>query len=146
MPEQTGQQDVFLDHEEVGGMLREHGITPTRQRVAIARVILARPQHVCADDLLARVNGAGEGVSKATIYNTLRLFADRGIVREVVVDPTRIFYDSNTSEHHHMYDLDTGRLSDIPGERIAVECRPDVPEGAVVEGVDVIVRVRSRSR
>lgn len=146
MLEQAGKRSMFLDRGAVDTMLRDHGITPTRQRVAIARVILARPQHVCADELLARVNGAGEAVSKATIYNTLRLFADRGLVREVVVDPTRIFYDSNTSEHHHMYDLDTGRLSDIPGERIAVECQPDVPEGTVVEGVDVIVRVRSLSR
>jgi len=125
-------------------LLANRGITPTQQRVEIARVLLARPQHLSAEELLLRVNRRGHGVSKATVYNTLGLFARRGLVREVIVDPNKIFYDSNTSEHHHVYNTSTGLLTDIEAHEIAVGELPPTPEGTEFTGVDIIVRVQNR--
>lgn len=123
-------------------ILKSRGITPTQQRVEIARVLLAQPQHLSAEELLALVNGRGHGVSKATVYNTLGLFARHGLVREVIVDPSKIFYDSNTSDHHHLYNTSTGVLTDIESHEIAVGGLPRTPEGTEVTGVDIIVRVQ----
>lgn len=125
-------------------ILTGRGITPTQQRVEIARVLLAQPQHLSAEELLALVNRRGHAVSKATVYNTLGLFARHGLVREVIVDPNKIFYDSNTSEHHHVYNTSTGVLTDIAPDRITVGALPPTPEGTEVTGVDVIVRVQDR--
>ena len=104
-----------------------------------------RDQHVSADQVLEQVNAAGSRVSKATVYNTLGLFAQKGILREVNVDPSRVFYDTNNSRHHHFYNIDTGELSDIDPAEIPVDQLPDAPEGSVIDGVEVIVRVRRNS-
>lgn len=120
------------------------GITPTQQRVEIAHVLLARPQHLSAEELLTLVNRRGHRVSKATIYNTLGLFALHGLIREVIVDPNKIFYDSNTSEHHHLYNTTTGVLTDIDAHQIAIGELPQMPAGTEVTGVDIIVRVQNR--
>ena len=126
--------------------LRVVGITPTRQRVAIAKVMLSRPQHLSADQLQDAVAHAGyEGVSKATIYNTLRLFTQMRLVREVIVDPNRVFYDSNINEHHHLYHMDTGTLVDIDPQQVDIRCLPGLPAELEVAGIEVIVRVRRRS-
>jgi Fur family iron response transcriptional regulator len=136
--------DVHATPNAMKAVLRGRGITPTVQRVAVAQVLFARPQHVSAEQLLRKVNANGRFVSKATVYNTLGLFARRGLVREVIVDPSRVFYDSNVSQHHHVFDVSTGRLTDFTDDWVSVGRPPDLPEGTVVEGVDVIVRVRSR--
>ena len=118
---------------------------PTQQRMQIARVLFNRDQHVSADQIMRRVNEGSNHVSKATVYNTLGLFARRGLVREVIVDPTRVFYDSNTSEHHHFYNIDTGELIDIHSDNLAVDSLASPPDGTVTEGVDVIIRIRNAS-
>lgn len=123
-------------------LLNEHGVMPTMQRLDIARVLLAEAQHVSAEQLLVKVNAAGGNVSKATIYNTLRLFTARGLVREVIVDPERVFYDSTTRPHHHFYDLDSGELIDIPHEHVTFRRLPELPDGSEHAGVDVIVKIR----
>ena len=123
-------------------LLRAHGITPTPQRLKLAAILLARPQHLSAERLLQLANREDPAVSKATVYNTLGLFARRGLVREVVVDPAKIFYDSNPTPHHHFYDCSTGELTDIDRERIEIGGIPDLPPGASIEGIDVIVRIR----
>lgn len=126
--------------------LRQSGMTPTRQRMAIASVMLARPQHLSADQLQeALVHAGHEGVSKATIYNTLGLFSQMGLVREVIVDPTRVFYDSNVSEHPHLYHMGTGTLVDLDPELVDVGSLSGLPSELEVAGVDVVVRVRQRS-
>jgi len=122
--------------------LRSHGVIPTAQRVEIAKLVLDRPMHVSADALHKRVNASGRYVSKATVYNTLGLFVDKGLLREVLVDPDKLFYDSNTSPHHHFYDVDTGELTDIPADQVAVEALPVAPDGVEIQGVDIVVRVR----
>ena len=106
-------------------------------------MLFARPQHLSADDVLRLVNADGPRASKATVYNTLGLFARKGLIREVIVDPTRVFYDPNTREHHHFYNVDTGRLEDIDADACAVQGLPQPPEGTVAEGVDIIIRVRN---
>ncbi len=134
-----------LGEAEAAERLRAYDILPTQQRLQIAQVLLVRDQHVSADQVLEQVNAAGSRVSKATVYNTLGLFAQKGILREVNVDPSRVFYDTNNSQHHHFYNIDTGELSDIDPAEIPVDQPPDAPEGSVIDGVEVIVRVRRNS-
>jgi len=123
-------------------LLKKHGITPTQQRVEIAQILFAKPQHMSADQVLAIVNEADNVVSKATVYNTLGLFARKSMIKEVIVDPTKIFYDSNTTEHYHFYNVDSGALTDIPLDHVSVASLPEAPMGTAAESVDVIIRVR----
>jgi Fur family transcriptional regulator, iron response regulator len=131
-----------ISADSVAHMLREHGITPTSQRLDIAQILFARHEHLSAEDVFNLVNGDSARVSKATVYNTLGLFAERGLIREVIADPTRIFYDPNTAPHHHLFDESTGTLTDIPAAQVQISGLPALPEGMRMEGVDVIVRVR----
>ena len=130
---------------DIAGMLRNHGILPTQQRLMIARVLFERLQHYSADQVMISVNDGRDRVSKATVYNTLGLFARNGLIREIIVDPTRVFYDPNTANHHHFYNVDTGELIDIDPADLQVMGLPDLPAGTVAEGVDVIVRLRSET-
>ena len=129
-------------HDEIAALLRARDINPTSQRVEIALLLFTRCEHLSAEEVFVLVNGDAARVSKATVYNTLGLFAERGLVREVVADPTRVFYDPNTAPHHHFYDTSTGKLMDIPVEEVQIRTLPELPEGMRMEGVDVIVRVR----
>jgi len=137
--------EYSLSKEEVVDLLQKCGINTTQQRVEIARMLFAQPQHLSADQVLEMVNRDHPAVSKATVYNTLNLFARKGLVREVIVDPSKVFYDSNTTPHHHLFNLDTGELSDVDQRWLAVTGFPELPEGTVPVGVDVIVRVRNHS-
>jgi Fur family iron response transcriptional regulator len=128
--------------DDLSGLLRSHGINPTSQRVEIARVLFLRCEHLSAEDVFALVNEGSARVSKATVYNTLGLFAARGLIREVIADPARVFYDPNTAPHHHFYDISTGKLLDIPADDVQIHGLPALPEGMHMEGVDVIVRMR----
>ena len=133
-----------LEEEQAAQRLREFDIQPTQQRLQIAQVLLACEQHLSADQVLELVTAAGSRVSKATVYNTLGLFAAKGILRQVIIDPNRVFYDTNNTRHHHFYNVDTGHLSDIAPERIPVDQLPATPEGTVIDGVDIIIRVREQ--
>jgi len=136
-------------HEETGPLeaqLLAAGITPTPQRRRIATLLLSRPTHLSADEILDRLDRAGGGVSKATVYNTLKLFVEKGLVREVIVDPTRVFYDSNMGRHHHFFDEETGKLTDISTPDLQISGIPQPPAGTVISGVDLIVRVRGEPR
>jgi Fur family iron response transcriptional regulator len=128
---------------DIAGMLRNHGILPTQQRLMIARVLFDHVRHYSADQVMTSVNDGRARVSKATVYNTLGLFARSGLVREIIVDPTRVFYDPNTANHHHFYNVDTGELIDIDSADLQITGLPDLPAGTVAEGVDVIIRLRS---
>ncbi|MDX1253166.1 MAG: transcriptional repressor [Gammaproteobacteria bacterium] len=128
---------------DVIDLMRSHGITPTQQRVEIAQALFARPQHLSAEQVLALVNRERHVVSKATIYNTLGLFAAKGLVREIIIDPTKVFYDPTTRPHHHFYNVDSGELMDIDAESVALSSLPELPMGTVAEGVDVVIRIRN---
>ena len=135
-------QDQATTREALAEALRRHGIAPTHQRIEIARVLFERRQHLSAEQILAAVNASEAETSKATVYNTLRLFLEKKLVRELIVDPTRIYYDPNTEPHHHFYDVVTGQLTDIPEEAVRIEGLPPLPPGTVADGVDVIIRTR----
>ena len=130
------------NREEVAQLLRRHGIMPTHQRTEIAFILFTRREHLSADQILALVNSRYAEASKATVYNTLKLFVEKKLIRELVVDPAKIVYDPNTEAHHHLYDVTTGRLTDIPADNIRVVGLPPLPQGTVADGVDIIVRTR----
>jgi Fur family transcriptional regulator, iron response regulator len=127
---------------EVVRVLNNLGITPTPQRVEIAAALLSKRQHLSAEQVLHIVNQASNVVSKATVYNTLGLFARKGLVREVIVDPNKVFYDSNTDHHHHFYNVATGELTDVDAAHLDIAKLPQPPRGTACEGIDVIIRVR----
>jgi Fur family iron response transcriptional regulator len=122
--------------------LTHHGVFPTQQRLDVAQVILSRPQHLSAEQIIAAIRGIGSRVSKATVYNTLNLFCERGLVRTVEVDPSRQFYDSTIEPHHHFYNMETGELVDIPVDGVTLQLNADLPPGTEQAGVDVVIRVR----
>ncbi len=134
-----------LSRTEVIDLMRKKGVNPTQQRVEIAQVLFAEPQHVSADQVLGMVNKQRSIVSKATVYNTLGLFASNGLVREVIVDPTKVFYDPTTAPHHHFYNADTGELLDIESDSLLMGELPPLPSGTEVDGIDVVIRIRNSS-
>jgi len=123
--------------------LKSVGVTPTTQRLDIANIIFAKPQHLSADQVLQMVNKDSPNVSKATVYNTLGLFAQKGLVNEVIVDPSRVFYDSNVSKHFHFFNMDTNELMDIPVDKIHIEQLAELPEGTSASSLEVIVRIKN---
>jgi Fur family iron response transcriptional regulator len=135
-----------MSRSDIAQQLSRHGVIPTPQRVEIAEILLRRPQHLSADQILDTLRLNGSTVSKATVYNTLHLFGERGLVREVIVDPTRTFFDSTTHPHHHFYNVDSGELSDIPASEIEVTGLPELPAGTERESIEVLVRVHNSSR
>ena len=133
-----------MPRAEIAELLRDHGIAPTHQRIEIAGVLFSRHEHFSADQLLAIVNSRYSEVSKATIYNTLRLFLEKKLIREVIVDPSRVFYDPNTLPHHHFYNMASGELTDICGDNLTLAGMPALPDGMEADSIDVIVRIRPR--
>ena len=131
-----------LTRIEVINLLRSKLITPTEQRVEIGLMLFAKKQHLTAEKVLERVNQGKHKVSKATVYNTLGLFAAKGLIREVIVDPTKLFYDTNLTPHYHFYRADTKQLEDVPAKELKIENLPDLPQGMDIEGIDIIIRVR----
>ena len=134
-----------MSRSEILALFEHYGILSTPQRLEVAEILLEKPQHMSADQIIDRLREAGSSVSKATVYNTLNLFSERGLVREVNVDPVRKFYDSTTHPHHHFYNVDTGELADIPDAQVAFEQLPELPEGTESESVEVLIRVRGRT-
>jgi Fur family iron response transcriptional regulator len=128
--------------DSLADVLRAHGINPTHQRIEIAHALYSRQEHLSADQVLAIVNQRHPETSRATVYNTLNLFVEKRLIREVIVDPSRVFYDPNTSAHYHIYDVETGRLTDIDAAAVRIEGLPALPAGMVTEGMDIIIRVR----
>ena len=132
-------------------LLMSHDIKPTSQRLEIARLLFTNRAHFAAEEIFSMVNYGSNhqhgkenknSVSKATVYNTLGLFARKGLVREVIADPDKVFYDPNTRPHYHMYDPSSGELTDINADSVQISGLPAAPSGREVEGVDIVVRLR----
>ncbi|MEX0758498.1 MAG: iron response transcriptional regulator IrrA [Tistlia sp.] len=131
--------------------LKHAGLRPTRQRLALAKLLFdpaaaaldpsARDRHITAEQLHDEAMSAGQPVSLATVYNTLHQFTEVGLLREVVVEPGRSYFDTNVSDHHHFFFEGDGRLLDIPGEQIRLADLPPPPPGSAIRRVDVIVRL-----
>ncbi|MDF2765564.1 MAG: Fe2+/Zn2+ uptake regulation protein [Rhodospirillales bacterium] len=123
--------------------LKEAGLRPTRQRLALARILFTNgDRHVTAEQLHDEALKAEIPVSLATIYNTLHQFTHAGLLREVVVEPGRSYFDTNTSDHHHFFHEQVGQLEDIPGDQVRLAELPAPPSGTAIRRVDVIVRIR----
>ena len=129
------------------GQLRQADLRPTRQRLALAKLLFENDhRHVTAEALHEEAAAANVRVSLATVYNALHQFTAAGLLREIVVDATRSYFDTNTSDHHHFFHERSGRLEDIPAERIVVSELPSPPDGTTVARVDVIVRVTDNNQ
>lgn len=132
---------------DVLSRLKAAGLRPTRQRLALAELLFAGgDRHVTAEALYAEAQDADIRVSLATVYNTLHQFTSAGLMREVVVDPGRSYFDTNSSDHHHFFFEESGALRDIPGEAVSLHGVPPPPPGTAISRVDVIVRVRDTER
>ena len=132
-----------MSRMDIPQKLRSHGVLPTSQRVEVAAVLLKKPQHLSADQIIERLKCCGSKVSKATVYNTLKLFSDQGLIREINVSASRRYFDSTTHPHHHFYHVETGELTDIPAESIGQMNLPRLPRGTEQDGVEVLIRIRN---
>ena len=128
---------------ETATRLRAAGLRPTRQRLELAGMLFAGGhRHMTAESLHADAVAGGIKVSLATVYNTLHQFTEAGLLRQVVVDAARSYFDTNTGDHQHFFVEDDGELIDIPGEHITVGGVPTPPKGMAVDRIDVVVRVK----
>lgn len=125
--------------------LAHYGIRPTAQRVQIASLLLASPQHLSAEQILATLRSSGARVSKATVYNTLNLFAARGLIRQLSLDDTRSWFDSNIAPHYHFHDVESGALIDVPVPDVEFSRLPPPPPGMRVDGIDLVIRLRKKA-
>jgi len=120
------------------------GLRPTRQRLALAALLVGdgENRHVTAESLYASSSRAGEKVSLATVYNTLRAFCDAGLMQEVVVDGARSYFDTRMDDHPHFYWEDSAELTDAPAEQLRISGLPDAPQGTQISRVDVVIRLK----
>lgn len=133
-----------MSRADIKQKLRNHDVLPTAQRLEVAEVLLQRPQHLSADQIIDVLRRNGSRISKATVYNSLKLFSKNGLVKEINVDSGRKYYDSTTDVHHHFYHVETGELTDIPPEKVEIMKIPRLPSGTEQEGVEIVVRVRNK--
>ncbi len=122
--------------------LKAVGLRPTRQRLALAGLLFeGGHRHITAEQLHGEAGASAIKVSLATIYNTLHQFTEAGLLREVVIEPGRSYFDTNVDDHHHFYVEGSGQLLDIPAESVSLACLPVPPEGTTISRVDVIIRI-----
>jgi Fur family iron response transcriptional regulator len=125
-------------------LLDNAGLRPTRQRMALARLLFGDGnRHVTAEDLHRDAKKANIPVSLATVYNNLHQFTSAGLLREMIVEPGKAYFDTNLTSHHHFFFEDTGEIEDIPDNQVAVAHLPKIPQGTTLNRVDVVVRVRA---
>jgi len=141
--------DLTLDDRAVERgtiWLGRAGLRPTRQRLALATLLVGdgHDRHVTAESLHAAAEAAGEAVSLATVYNTLGAFCAAGLLREITVDGSKSYFDTNMTDHPHFYWEDSATLTDAPSSQLDIRRLPDAPEGAEIAAVDVVIRLRRR--
>ena len=126
--------------------LGEAGLRPTRQRLTLAALLVGDGQnrHVTAESLFAAASKTDEKVSLATVYNTLRAFCDAGLMREITVDGSKSYFDTNTHDHPHFFWEDDGTLTDAPSRELVISRLPQAPDGAEIASVDVVIRLRRK--
>ena len=137
---------ISTSSETATRWLGRAGLRPTRQRVALAELLVGDGQHrhVTAESLFDAAQSAGAPVSLATVYNTLRAFCDAGLLQEVTVDGSKSYFDTNTHDHPHFFWEEDGRLSDAPSDQLVITRIPDAPAGAEIASVDVVIRLRRK--
>lgn len=125
--------------------LRLAGLRPTQQRLALAQLLFGRgDRHICAEDLHAEALDASVPVSLATVYNTLNQFKTAGLLRELAIEGDRSYFDTNTSNHFHFFDTENQQLMDIDADGLSVLGMPQLPDGKMIDRIDVIVRLKDK--
>jgi Fur family iron response transcriptional regulator len=133
-----------LSREQIALEIQQRGLKPTGQRVRIAELLMQTPTHMTADQILVAVRTPADPISKATVYNTLKVLAEHGLIRQIHLDPERSVYDSTRAPHHHFHNVDTGELIDIDPREVEFSRFPALPEGMEADGVEVVIRVRMK--
>ena len=132
---------------DVKAMLRGVGLRPTRQRMALGWILFAKgDRHLTAEMLYEEATKAKVPVSLATVYNTLHQFTEVGLLRQVAIDGSKTYFDTNASDHHHFFLEGQNELLDIPGAEVMVGKMPSVPEGFEIARIDVVVRLKQKGR
>ncbi|WP_412103558.1 iron response transcriptional regulator IrrA [Stappia stellulata] len=142
---ERGRVSEIEGQREVRDMLRVAGLRPTRQRVALAELLYSHGnRHISAELLHEEAEAAHVPVSLATVYNTLHQFTQAGLLREVAVEGTKTYFDTNTDDHHHFFIEGDNQVIDIPGSGVSMARLPEAPEGMEIVRVDVVVRLRRK--
>lgn len=141
MSTKKSKQNFPMQRSEIINMLQQHKISPTRQRIEIAEYIFQKPQHLSAETILEGVISAGNRVSRATVYNTMGLFTREGVVNEVLIDRERVFYDSNTDVHQHIYNVNTGELTDVYNADVNISSNIDIDDNLKIVDTSVVFKV-----
>ncbi|MBA3580901.1 MAG: transcriptional repressor [Gammaproteobacteria bacterium] len=132
-----------MQHDAIINLLNTHNILPTQQRIELGQLLFARAQHLSAEILINQLKTQGSRISRATVYNTLNLFADKGLLNTVPITPSHVLYDTNTAPHYHLYDASTGELTDIACEQIHIDQLPNLPHGLVIDHMDIILHIKN---
>lgn len=141
----TGSKAIPAHKGDLVARLRASGLRPTRQRIALGKLLFGDcDRHVTAESLHQEATRVGAQLSLATVYNTLHQFTGAGLLRQVIVDGDKTYFDTNTGDHHHFYFEDRGLLADIPGDAVHIDGLPKPPAGTEIERVEVVVRLKSR--
>ena len=144
-PQHHRVSQVKASSQALATRLRTAGLRPTRQRVAIAALLLdGRHRHITAESLSAEIATAGLRVADATVYNVLNQFTDAGLLRRVMVRNDYSLFDTNTQHHHHFYAADRDQLTDIPSDDVVLAHLPDAPDGHEISSVDVVIHIQSK--
>ena len=137
-------EDIIQLKSKVQERLKLYGLRPTRARTRIGMMLLNKPKHLSAEQVHEKLKQKGYTISKATVYNTLNAFSECGIVREVTIDPSRTYYDSTTTPHHHFYNVDTGQLMDIASDDMSVEDIPRLPDNTQIQDLEIVVKISNK--
>ena len=137
-------EEVIKLKLKVQERLKLYGLRPTRARTRIGMMLLNKPKHLSAEQVHEKLKQKGYTISKATVYNTLNAFSECGIVREVTIDPSRTYYDSTTTPHHHFYNVDTGQLMDIASDDMSVENIPRLPDNTKIQDLEIVVKISNK--
>ena len=135
----------MLTTPEITKLLDKAEIRQTRQRTQLAKMLFqAENRHFTAEQLHKEARTAGGTISLATIYNTLHQFRTAGLLRQVIVEPGKVYFDTNTEPHHHFYIEDDGELLDVERSEIEISTLPEIPKDCAIQETDVIIRLRKK--
>jgi Fur family transcriptional regulator, iron response regulator len=144
-PDGQGDHMAACPVHALRGRLRRVGLRPTRQRVALGWLLFGKgDRHITAEKLYEEATSARVAISLATVYNTLHQFTEAGLLREIAVDGSKTYFDTNTTPHHHFLIEETNTVLDIPGSDVSIGDLPEPPEGMEIERVEVVVRLRRK--
>ena len=123
---------------------RDLNVTPTKQRLDLAKLIFAKKQHFTASDLISLANKNGLNISMATVYNTLSLLEDKGMLKTINIDNELKFYDTNMEDHHHLYNTTMSTLTDIAHDKVSFAELPELPKTLEIESTELLIKVKNK--